>query len=314
MPAKHSEDHPRLQTARGKCVSGTTRLGFSENEAFSSWWCPAKEIQSLTELHSCSSYRKNGLIHCKRMGSSELISFYYLKWKWFWSLEQRTAARYALWVEQSIPWRWEKMSSYIFLRGVGLFLNLLIAEVYKESKGNSQFREFRCLSLQGLAVTSLTFFPGAGLRNGGKPYVFKVCLFSFLIYRCFWAFVTAVKLFQLVLTWPYKPLLPIGEHFYPLHIPRSQPSQEEPSAASSAEGTEGERGPWPWEKHQGVPSTWPGGPRRKKGKQLSASPPVFPHSPSCQELIFSPLTWTSQKGRETSTSEWSSEFWFPSWL
>ena len=58
MPAKHTEHHPRLQTARGKCVSGTTRLGFSENEAFSSWWCPLKEIQSLTELHSCSSYTK----------------------------------------------------------------------------------------------------------------------------------------------------------------------------------------------------------------------------------------------------------------
>ena len=73
-------------------------------------------------------YKKNGLIHCKRMGSSELISLYYLKWKCFLCLEQRTAACYALWVEQSIPWRWEKMSSYIFLRGVELFLNLMIAE------------------------------------------------------------------------------------------------------------------------------------------------------------------------------------------
>ena len=43
------------------------------------------------------------------------------------------------------------MSSYIFLRGVGLFLNLMI-ENSKESKVNSQFREFHCLSLQGLAV------------------------------------------------------------------------------------------------------------------------------------------------------------------
>lgn len=95
-----------------------------------------------------------------------------------------------------------------------------------------------------------------------------------------------------------------GKHSVPpLHL-QTTTITGSATTASSAEGTEGERGSWQWEKHQGTPSARAG--RQRSGSSF-ASPPILPHDPCCQELIFRPLNWNSQKRRETTTSEWCSE-------
>lgn len=63
-------------------------------------------------------------------------------------------------------------------------------------------------------------------------------------------------------------------------------------------------------KHLCLPSTCPG--KRRGSPALPYLQSI--HNPCCQELIFRHLYWNSQKGRETTTSEWSSGFFYPIWF